>query len=142
MAQPVSIRVAALDLGVTPQAVRGWLRQGAPCVQAATGSGPGRGSLVDVEELRRWRERGAEACLPAIAQALLDTFRRDGGEGIPIHRSLGVSDRAAAALLVTVYHRIHHRLVGCDPVELPPELESVFFQSLHSVGNRSTGNSR
>jgi hypothetical protein len=127
----VTIATAARTLGVSGQTVRDWLRQGAPCASPG-GVGRGQGSLVVVADLSAWRARRAGVAkaedgriLEHVAAGLMDVYRRDAGEGYPLHRSLGVSERHVAALLVTAYEHIHRRLMGADAEQLPSEIQSL-----------------
>jgi hypothetical protein len=122
----VSIAEASRELDVEPATVRRWLREGAPCARPG-GRGPGRGALVVVEDLQRWRERSPEVVMQKVAAAIVDTLRRDAGEGEPAHRTLGIRAPAAAALLAMAFERIHRAVTGRDAAELPAEIERAVF---------------
>jgi hypothetical protein len=128
---PVTVSLAAAEFGVTAACVRGWLRAGAPCVEPGS-AGRGHGAIVRVAALAAWRARrlglveSTEACLmERIAGAFLDVLRRDGGQDMPLHRSLGIPAPKAAALLLAAYQRAHRAVTGCDAERLPPEIETI-----------------
>jgi hypothetical protein len=79
--------------------------------------GPGRGALVDLDAVRRWRERGADG-VPAlaidaelIARGAMAAFR-DG-----LHRGLGLTDRQGAALLLESWAHTVREATGHPPRE-------------------------
>lgn len=112
---PVTAAVAARQLGCTATAVRGWVRAGAPCIKRT------RPLLVEVEALRAWRA-GQHADVPErIATALLDTLRRDAGNGQPAHRALGIPDRSAAVLALFAFDRLCRELTGKESATPLPE---------------------
>ncbi len=128
---PVTVSRAAAELGVTAACVRGWLRAGAPCVEPGS-VGRGHGAIVMVSDLSAWRARrlgllesAEEHLMERIAGALLDVLRRDGGQGVPLHRSLGIPEPKAAALLLAAFQRAHRAAMGCDAERLPPEIETI-----------------
>lgn len=94
----VSARAAAVHFDVHPRTVRRWCKRGAPAVSHS----PLR---VDISELRRWRagDDGPEH----TAEALLDTLRRDAGEGKTAAQIFEIPDGKAAALLCVVFDRLH-----------------------------------
>jgi hypothetical protein len=109
----VSINAAAAELRVQPDTVRVWIRRGAPVVQPGA-NGPGRGALVDIEKLRRWRARTADdAPLVAfdadlIARGAMAAYR---------NRDIGLTDRQAAALLAEAWAQIVREATGHPPSE-------------------------
>lgn len=119
----VPVVAAARELSCSPATLRRWLRAGAPCVQPG-GHGPGRSARVVVADVERWRrgEPGADL-MQRIGVALVDVLRRDGGEGVPAHRSLNIPRRPAAALLAIAYERIYRAMTGNDAKALPAEIE-------------------
>lgn len=54
MSAPLPVRDAARLLNEREATIRGWLLAGAPCIRRGA-KGRGRCALVDVEQLRRWR---------------------------------------------------------------------------------------
>jgi hypothetical protein len=140
----IKLDQAAAALGVTGATVRRWVREGAPCVEMG-GAGRGKGSLVDLDELRRWRAGAAvvpdgDDLVQRLPELLFDFWRRDSGLDGPAHRDLGISDRAAAAYLATLFGYVRTRL-DLDADDLPPEIErlrSVFV----SLGQSHTRNPR
>jgi hypothetical protein len=142
---PIKIEQAAEALGVAPATVRRWVREGAPCIELGT-AGRGKGSLVDLAELRRWRaggalgERSDREQLEHLPRMLLDFWRRDSGLDGPAHRDLGISDRAAAAYLDVLFQYICRRL-DQEPADLPPEIERLRSVWV-SLGQSHTRNPR
>ena len=118
----VTVRAAALELAVSTETVRRWLREGAPCVKPG-GHGPGRAARVEVAALDRWRrgDHGAQI-MERIGVALVDVLRRDAGEGVPAHRTLGIRRAHAAALLAVAFERIYRAVTGDDAPALPAEI--------------------
>lgn len=102
----VRVNVAAQILGVDGATIRRWLQQGAPVVSDR------RPRLVDPEALRQWRQ-GSDA-LEAFERAMLDTLKRDGGEGSTVPQLLHIADSKAAMLLLATYERMHRELTGKD----------------------------
>lgn len=105
----VTVATAASELGVSASQVRRWIAAGAPVVRDR------KPRLVDVDELRRWRQGAHGDALAKIEAALLDTLRRDCGLGAAAHDVLGIDDGRAALLLLSVYDRLHHAITGRDP---------------------------
>lgn len=129
-AEPVTVVEAARELGCTPKTVRCWLRDDAPVVRPGEPV-RGRGALVRVPELRRWRrlrsrwgraEGNNDLLLERIAQALLDVQLRDAGIDGPAHNWLCHSEAAAATHLLFAYQRIHRAITGADPDPNPERL--------------------
>ena len=136
---------AARRLGKSPCTVRRWIAKGAPTVSLGK-EGRGNGSLVDLDQVRRWRAGiagldiqppGETDSLQRLATALWDVFKRDAGVGdggYPAHRLLGIRDYQAAALLVEVYERHAQDLTGSIPDPLPTEIQllvSLVRQTAH-----------
>jgi hypothetical protein len=141
---PIKIEQAAEALGVAPATVRRWVRAGAPCVELGA-AGRGKGSLVDLAELRRWRAGAAvvpdgDDLVQRLPELLFDFWRRDSGLDGPAHRDLGISDRAGAGYLVVLFEYVCKRL-DLEADDLPSEIEqlrSVFV----SLGQSHTRNPR
>jgi len=148
---PVTITAAAHTLGIAGATLRRWIREdGCPCVSPGS-AGRGHGAMVDPDAVKRWRAGGAgEAVaqgretdvLERVAGALWDTLSRDGGEGVPVHRTLGIGRAQAAALLAIAYDRIARGVTGHDAERLPPQIEllrTVCVRSVNSnIGDKST----
>jgi hypothetical protein len=115
MSGAVTIAAYARSRSVSPSTVQFWIREkGAPTVRRGK---PGQATYVDADELDRWRGGGGFSS-ERIAAALWDVWMRDGGEGEPAWRTLGIERRAAAGLLLLAYERI----VGQVNVDEIPEV--------------------
>lgn len=129
MGAPVTVASYAKSRGKSPATVRRWLRNGAPCVTSGS-HGPGQSATVDPGALDAWRgivETPRTQILDQVARGLLDTLVRDGPEGFPVHRSIGLQRKPAAALLAFAFERIARTVLGRDleDDELPPEIVQI-----------------
>ena len=128
MPEPVSTSEYARSRRVNCSVVRRWIRdRGAPVVSRG-GPGPGNGSLVDPDKLDIWRglDDGMRMfLLGQVAEGLLDALVRDGPEGVPVHRSIGIDRRRAAAMLAFGFQRASRRVLGRDLEDWPPEIVRV-----------------
>jgi hypothetical protein len=112
----VSLPEAARHFKVTPETIRRWIRAGCPCVSPGE-VGRGHGARLNIGDVARWR--AARAGVPAVPDdlmtrietAIVDTLRRDGGNGRPVAADLGLSHEQAATLLTHAYSRIR-RVLG------------------------------
>lgn len=75
--------------------------------------------MVEINALTRWRATQAgladldrEAVMRQVEIALLDTLKRDGGQGVPIHITLQISLPKAAELLTHAHERIRRAVCG------------------------------
>lgn len=144
-AAPLTIGECAKALKVTTSTVRGWIRDGAPVVSPGQ-CGRGNGARVELSSVCAWRAQrlgltveNDSRVVRLIAVALLEVFERDGGDGAPLHRSIGIPDNKAAAVLVEAYNRIHKRMVGVDPEKLPPEIERILTVCISSARRSHVG---
>jgi hypothetical protein len=144
-AAAVTVEECAKALKVTTSTVRGWIRDGAPVVSPGQ-CGRGNGARIDLARLSGWRAQRLgltvdddSRMLRLIAVALLEVFERDGGDGAPLHRSIGIPNAKAAALLVESYTRIHQRITGTDPEKLPPEIERILTVCVSSARRSHLG---
>jgi hypothetical protein len=136
----VTIAKAAREMDVDPSTVQHWLRRGAPTVRPGA-VGRGRGALVDIEALRRWRYGAlapAQIDSESLASAMLAAFQRpaEGYGGAPIWAELDLSQRQAAVLWVMLYTPLVRNLTGkaiATADELPPEMRSIYRISLGSL---------
>jgi transposase-like protein len=138
---PITIANAARELGVDDQTVRRWIRKdGAPCA-ALGGPGRGRGALVNVEDLKRWRAARAgidvgSAAAPdfaaIVARGLMRAFRRGTqGETDPTWARLADKRSRAAIILGDAYLSIIFEMTGREPAEwssIPAEIKTLITE--------------
>lgn len=103
---PVTCAEAAAELGVSASQVRRWIQSGAPVARDR------RPMLVDLEDLRQWRQRQAADVLHALAVSMLRAVRCEMADGKSASRLLGIDDRRAAALMLATFDRVHVDLTG------------------------------
>lgn len=121
----VTVEDAARLLKVHPATLRRWIQAGCP-VESLGEVGRGKGSLVKIESINRWRaekfgiseaRRGQAEILTIISTALADTIRRDHA-----HERLAISHGLAAGLLSLAFQRIWQNLTRRPLHEfVPPE---------------------
>jgi len=128
----VPLREAALELRRSVDTLQAWIRQGAPT--ASLGAvGRGRGALVVVDELRRWRAGRAsgDAQLPisvdlgAIARAILRAHvKPTDGRMFPTWKAHRTVKGAAAAQAYAIFQALAVELTGRPVPEasLPSEM--------------------
>jgi hypothetical protein len=107
----VPIRQAAQALGKSPATIRRWISDGAPCARPGT-AGRGRGALVEVAALERWREAGPAPDYREFLvklEPLLSDYHRSGD-----HKYIGLRDDAARAYLQALYQYVADRLRDPD----------------------------
>ena len=128
MSDPVSIADYARARGVSRSVVLRWIREkGAPCVNRG-GNGPGQITLVDADILDAWRglnDGARRLVLEQVGEGLLDTLLRDGPEGVPVHRSICIARRQAAAMLAFAFERIARRVTGREINNLPKPMVRI-----------------
>jgi hypothetical protein len=132
--QSITVREAALEFGVDPSTVRRWItgENGPPCARPGQ-PGRGRGALVNLEDLRRWRAQragivvaSAGVDLDGVARGLLAAFKRgNAGETDPIWRQLGDKSNRGALILSEAYTSIAREVTGREPETVPPEIETL-----------------
>jgi hypothetical protein len=124
--QPVTLKQAQRLLCRSRSTLIRQIQKGAP---VAVPGRPGRGgaTLVCVACLKAWERNGQLTAMPLdlLEVAMLNALRRDGGAGEPLHRTLGIPDRKAAALYLRVFEFFHRGLVGSDARDLPNSLERL-----------------
>ena len=121
---PVPIKQAARSLRRSRRTIERWLAQGAPHVVVR-----GR-RLVDVAELRRWRDGDVSDSVDALARTIEWALRRDAGHGSPTWRALGVPEDRAIALLLLVFDKFAQE-VGNSSGELPAALRQAMSRLLY-----------
>ena len=139
----VTVDECAKALNVTSNTVRGWLREGAPR-ESDGRPGAGCAARVIVSKIAAWRARrfgvsdqSHAEILANVAEGLDDVFRRDAGDGLPLHRSIGVSDAKVAAILVAAYQQIHRRITGKEAESLPAETEQLLAVCVTSTASNT-----
>ena len=125
MSKGIPITQAAKRLRKSPSTVRRWIQKGAPTVRLGE-VGRNKGSLVNIEDIQRWRGGVADVSheerLQFIATVLMDSFKRD-----EITIKTGITIRELAGVLALVYERYHKNLT-CSPVNpdsLPDEIKQL-----------------
>jgi hypothetical protein len=125
VSDPIDIGRYARERKLSRSVVSRWIRErGAPVVRRG-GRGPGQATLVDAVALDAWRgldASSAEIMLDQVAEGLLDTVLRNGPRDEPVHYSIGISRRQAAALLVFAFERAAQRVLGRDATLQPPPI--------------------
>ena len=92
------------------------------------GPGPGKGALIDPDEMDRWRgiDDGMRVLLLGqVAEGLLDALIRDGPEGVPVCRSIGIDRRRAGAMLAVGFQRAARRVLGRDLDDWPEPIVQI-----------------
>ena len=129
----IDLNSAARELGVSRITLRRWIQAGAPVIRPGR-PGPGKGTLVLPDALRRWRAREVQEPQDSIARGIANAYgRAPEGYSQPAWAELGLSHRQAAALLIEAYREIVRTATGRYPETLPTELSllgSVFDPNL------------
>lgn len=121
----ITLEEAARELKKSPSTLRRWVRRGCPTVSLGQ-AGRGKGSIVRLSDIQRWRAGNAEVSqderLQFLAICLMDCYKRD-----EIHRRIGITAREAAGLLAFVYERYYKNLTHepLDTNNLPPEIKQL-----------------
>lgn len=105
----VTLARAARELGKSESTLRAWVRRGAPTARPGE-AGRGRGALVVVQDLERWRAK--QAAQPLENGLSLDDLRRyleDYHRGAD-HRLAGLYDEPARLLYRALYEYVAGRL--------------------------------
>jgi len=132
----VSLVEAARELGVSVSTIRRWIRDGAPTVSLG-GPGRGKGSRVDVQELRAWLAGGTAQCDGAAALRSLEATIREVYAGevegmcLPAHALIGIEPIKAAAYLVHFWRVAVPKMIGQTPDGTPQ-----IIQDLIALGDR------
>jgi hypothetical protein len=151
--QAITLRAAARALDVDEATVRRWIRDGAPCERLGA-RGPGRGALVVLEKLKRWRAKQAGIAVDGVAGppdfsaivacGLYQAFTRGtGGKSKPTWEELFDQGNRAALILSGAYVSIMHVLTGRepDPGSLPPEIQFLHKRAISIVLARTSSRS-
>ena len=122
----ISLAEAARVLGKHPATIRRWIAQGCPC-ETLGEVGRGRGSLVSLDAVQRWRagnesRRDDDRILALIAESFSDALKRDRAS----HR-VGIDEGQAAGFLVLVFERIWLNLThrSRDELVLPEQMKHL-----------------
>lgn len=100
----VSVRLAARHFSVDVATIRRWLVAGCPCVRPGN-RGPGRGALVDLEQVALWRGNSSvvsEAPVEEIVQRIASALCGALTEGHADIRA-GIDRASCAAVLVAAF---------------------------------------
>lgn len=126
----VSVHEAAKHFGVDVVTIRRWLVAGCPCVRPGH-RGPGRGALVDLEQVALWRgnssvvrEAPVEEIMQRIASALYGALT-DGHADI----GAGIDRASCAAVLVAAFdecRRTFGKTYRFD--QLPVEIQTLMSE--------------
>lgn len=105
----ITVVAAAKELHRSPSTVRRWVQHGCPTERLGA-VGRGKGSLLCVEDVRRWKigdiaPPSDDELLDRLAVSLWDCFKRDDCSG-----ALNIEERKTAGLLVLVYQRYYLNL--------------------------------
>ncbi len=100
----VSVSEAAQHFGVDAVTIRRWLMAGCPCVRPGH-RGPGRGALVDLEQVALWRGNSSvvgEAPVEEIVQRIASALCGALTEGHADIRA-GIDRASCAAVLLSAF---------------------------------------
>jgi hypothetical protein len=150
----ISLAEAARRLEVDRATVRRWIQDGAP-VERPGEVGRGRGALIRLSDLRRWRAERAgavepadkrlpEAVCAAVARGLWQAFRRgNGGDSSPVWEVQRVGSGRAAMVLSAAFASIHREITGREPLpaELPREIEMLHDCAISALSARTASRS-
>lgn len=134
----MKLTAASKVLGIRPDTLRKWIRQGCPCL-ALGEIGRGHSSEVDPEAAKSWRAQRAvpsldttrhDDTLHRIAVALYDCIKRDH-----LAACARITEQQAYLIAVKIYERIycnlHQKQLTRD--KLPSELKMFIANYLESV---------
>jgi hypothetical protein len=119
---PMTVQQVAHHLKVDPCTVRRDIQRGCPCIRKGR-KGPGRGALLDLEQVEQWRGRASntpglsvEDVLQRIALALGACIERD-------HLALrvNISREESAAAVIVVWEKCCHVFGKSYPFLQQPE---------------------
>ena len=139
----VSVREAALRMGVSIRTVQQWVRRGAPTVRPG-GVGRGKSALVEIAALERFRGdlravRESAPCAPdleVIARALHGAYwRPQEGRQAPTWRLLGLKPWQASAVLCAALQSIARELAGryLSEGELPQSARELIYAGIDAA---------
>lgn len=124
----VTIQAAARALRVDVSTLRRDIAAGCPVVELGS-VGRGKGTLVDVDTVRRWRALRRGDVLPTLERALMKTFQ--GG----IHDRLHISPGHVAYVLIKVYEHAFEAVTQEPLLDLHGEMRRLCAICLESVTN-------
>lgn len=122
----VTLSQAAVETGRSVDSVQSDVRAGCPVVRRGE-RGRGRGTLLDLEEYRRWllRRAGIRADLGAVSRALWKLYANPSeGSTVPLWRGLKLQRREALELVLAAFRLTAREISGApiDDEKLPPEM--------------------
>lgn len=119
---------AAKALGIHRTTLRRMIAAGCPTVKPGD-VGRGRGAILDLAEVERWRARKTNAALVTrddermlglIAESFLDVLKRDRA-----FLDVGIAEGQAAGFLFLVFERVWMNVTrrSRDEIVLPPQMK-------------------
>lgn len=124
MINTVTLTEAARELNKSESTLRRWIRKGCPAIRLGE---TGRdGSLVRIDDIKQWRAGvsiNADHDLEIVAEALLDTLKRDC-----VHERAVISERQAAIVLLLAFQRYFR-----NTKHRQPEKEDVLPETIEHL---------
>ncbi len=114
----IRLKKAARSLGIDVSTLRRDIAAGCPTVELGS-VGRGRGSLVDLGEVRQWRARKRGDALATLEFSLIHVFKSDIAEKIKIEPG------KLAYLLIKIYEHMHEQVTNEPLVDLPQEMRCL-----------------
>mgnify|MGYP001175494123 FL=1 len=126
----IPLAQAARALKIHRTTLRRWIAAGCPVVELGE-VGRGRGSLVDLAAVRRWKSaqaggdavtRDDERVLGLIAESFVDCLKRDG-----FHHRAQIAEGQAAGFLFLVFERVWMNVTrrSRDEIALPEQMKRL-----------------
>ncbi|MDF0673242.1 MAG: hypothetical protein P0120_02710 [Nitrospira sp.] len=111
----VSLKEAARAIGINVSTLRRDIIAGCPTVELGE-VGRGRGSRVDLEEVRRWRARKRGDALAVLEFSLIQVFKSGLSEKIKLEPG------KLAYILLKTYEQAHEHVNNEPLIDLPMEM--------------------
>ena len=126
----VSVHEAAKHFSVDVVTIRRWLVAGCPCVRPGH-RGPGRGALVDLEQVALWRGNSSVVCEAPVEEIMQRIASALYGALTDRHVDIGAGiDRAScAAVLVAAFDECRRTFGKTYRFEqLPAEIQTLMSE--------------